>query len=236
MTRVSVMLCCYNGERAVQRALDSLLRQTLPTDRYETVFVNDGSTDATERVIEPYRRASSFRYLNHASNQGLTASCNHALREAQGEYVVRLDADDTFEPTILEEMCLLLDRGLTDFVSCDRFEWLADQRELRDVHIEPFDLFRLIAIGTMMRRSLVLEVGGYRQVFWEEYDLYLRYLLRSGQSPVHLPRALLTYTIHEGSLTADPLARQSGWEELQRLWPHGVLSRFGRVPVGEMAS
>lgn len=239
MRRVSVILCCYDEGDTVGRALESVYRQTLPTDRYEVLFINDGSRDASERVALTFSSHANFRYLAHGANRGLADSCNHGLGEAVGDYVIRLDADDRFEPTILEEMCAPLDRDETDFVYCDRREWVRSRQETRDVRLERFNLFHLLAIGTMMRRDLMLDIGGYRRLFWEEYDLYLRYLLKSSRPPYRIPRPLFTYTIREGSLTSNLDAISRGWEELKRLWPSSVLERFGRLPerpAGERAT
>lgn len=226
MTDVSVIVCCYNGAAFVSRALDSLYGQTLPQDRYEVVFVDDGSTDGTEEQVAPFRGHANFRYLANETNRGLVSSCNRGLREAAGPYVIRLDADDLFAPSILEEMLAPISRGTTDFVYCDRIEELFEEGRRRYVSLAEFNPFDLIAIGTMMRRDLMLEVGGYREVFWEEYDLYLRYLQTSDKPPYHIAKPLLTYSIRAGSLCADGDKARAGWREFRRLWPAAKLGRF----------
>lgn len=232
MRKVSVALCCFNGANFVLNAMESLYRQTLPLEQYEVIFVNDGSTDETEEIALGFQRYPNLRYFKNPSNLGLAQSCNRGIREAQGEYLIRLDADDTFEPTILEELCEPLDRGITDLVSCDRWERIFRSDQIRLVRLKPLDLYDLIAIGTLMRRDLLLEIGGYRDLFLEEVDLYLRYLLKSGRPLVHIPKPLLTYYVQrEGSLTADPVRVQKGWQELHQIWPQPVLERFGQLPV-----
>ena len=57
MNRVSVVLCSYNNASFVTETLESVYRQSLPLDRYEFIFVDDGSTDDTERVVQPYLRS-----------------------------------------------------------------------------------------------------------------------------------------------------------------------------------
>lgn len=228
---ISVIMCCYNDAIFVVRALDSIYGQTISPERYEVIFINDGSSDETEEIVFPFRKHSNFRYLKNDLNIGLSRSCNRGLKEAQGEYIIRLDADDFFEATILAEMCLPLDQGETDFVYCDRYEILADCNERRYVSLEDFNIFNLIAIGTMMRRRNVQDIGGYRNVFWEEYDLYIRYLLKSDKPPYYIPRPLFNYSIRRGAMTADAVKVKEGWEELSRLWPQNTLQRFGRLPA-----
>lgn len=229
MTDVSVIVCCYNGAPFVTRALESLYRQSLPLDQYEVVLVDDGSTDGTGDIIQAFRGNPNFRYLRNEQNKGLVWSCNRGLREAIGSYVIRLDADDIFAPTILEEMRVPLSQGITDFVYCDRLEQIAGRNEAQYVRVEEFNLFDLIAIGTMMRRHMVIEVGGYRDLFWEEYDLYLRYLQGSQKQPYYIAKPLLTYTIREGSLCADVEKARAGWQEFSRFWPKTSLGRFNQA-------
>ncbi len=226
---ISVVVCCHNDGRFLPDALDSLYQQTLAPERYEVILIDDGSTDQTQDVAARYRHHGNFRSITQ-SNQGLPAACNRGLREARGAYVIRLDADDRFEPDILATMQPLLDDGSTDFVYSDRYEQvLGGPRQY--VSTAPFSLFKLIAIGTMMRRTLLLRVGGYRELFWEEFDLYARYLSATPKPARHVARPLLTYSVKRpGSLMSDADARQKGCEELKRLWPAHLWERFGPMP------
>lgn len=231
MREVSVIMCCYNDGAWLGRALDSVYRQSMPPDRYEVILVNDGSVDDTEEMALPYRHHSNFRYVKNEINHGLVKSCNRALDLARGKYIIRLDADDTFEPTILEEMWKPLERDETDFVYCDRCEILEDQNETRYVRVAEFNVFSLIAIGTMLRRQLVQEIGGYREVFWEEYDLYIRYLLKSDKPPYYIPRPLVNYSIRKGSMTSDAAKTREGWEHFLQSWPPSIVRQFGKPPA-----
>lgn len=223
---VSVLICTYNSAGTLPAALRSLEAQTLARERFEVLVVDDGSGDATEEAVG----TSRVRYLRNTSNLGLPASCNRGLEEATGEYFIRLDADDRFEPGILAAMLPWLEAGVTDFVSCDRYEIETMTGARREVRIEGFDIYKLIAIGVMMRRDLLREIGGYQSLFWEEYDLFIRYLLKSGKAPHHLNKPLLTQTLHPGSMTANPERVWAGWKEFMSRWSIEEAERFGRLP------
>lgn len=225
--KATVLIACRNGADFVAQALESVYAQTLALAEYEIVFVNDGSADATEKAIGPYRHRPNFRYLANPTSAGLARACNQGLEASRAPYVVRLDADDTFDPPLLEEMCGPMDRGITDFVSCDRREKNLLTGKVQTVTIQPFNLFHLIAIGTLLRRELLLKIGGWRDLFLEEYDLYLRYLSESPFPPCHVPKALLTYAIRSGSMTSDSAHVREGWQELRALWPQELLQRMG---------
>lgn len=231
MIQVSVVLCCYNGGPTVGAALESAFRQTMPPGRHEVVFVDDGSSDDTETVARAFERHTGFRYLRNAANMGLVTSANRGIQEARGALVVRLDADDTLAPDALVELSAPLERGGTDLVYSDRYEVAEGAGQRTRITMEGFNLFDLVACGTMMRRDLILEVGGYRPLFWEEYDLYMRYLIRSGRPAHHVPQPLYSYSIHQASMTADAGRVRAGWDELLRAWPLETLERYGRLPA-----
>jgi glycosyltransferase involved in cell wall biosynthesis len=230
MSLVSILLCCYNDGAYVERALESAYAQTGPADQREVVFVNDGSTDATHEIATAWTARPGFRYFRHDRNLGLPAACNRGLQEARGDYLIRLDADDLFDPRLLSELTPPMDRDEADLVYSDRVEvWPAEGRS-QTIRLDPFRVDALIAVGVLMRRRLLLELGGWRDLFWEEYDLYLRYLGLSVKPPRRIAQPLVTYIKRAGSMTADGERVQRGWEQLMRAWPPEVLERFGCSP------
>ena len=97
--KVSVILCAYNEEKYISKAIESILNQTL-TD-FELIIVNDGSTDNTLNIINSFKD-NRIRLINQ-ENIGLGASRNKAMKIASGEYVTFLDADDWFSSNALKE-------------------------------------------------------------------------------------------------------------------------------------
>lgn len=96
--KVSVILCVYNEEKFIGKAIDSILNQTL--DDFELIIINDGSTDNTLDIIKSYDD-ERIKLINQA-NIGLGASRNKAMEKASGEYVAFLDGDDWFSEDALE--------------------------------------------------------------------------------------------------------------------------------------
>jgi glycosyltransferase involved in cell wall biosynthesis len=228
---ISVVICAYNAARTLPRALKSACRQTLGRG-YEILVINDGSEDATEAVIAPYLHAvPNLRYLANSRNRGLVDSCNRALAAARGRYFIRLDADDQLSSLALECLVAPLRADETDFSYGDRVEVDEEHGVVRVKRLGGrLDLFQLTAAGTLMRRDLMLRVGGYREFFWEEFDLYIRYLTASGRPPVHIPRVLYHYHLHPDNMTRDKEATRRGWLQLKKQWGFNVLSKYGRLP------
>ena len=228
MTSVSVVVCAYNSADTLGAALDSALTQSLPSQDYEVLLVDDGSTDRTRELAAGYQQEwSNLQSLRFPANRGLAAACNHGLEFAQGRYFIRLDADDTFHRDILTSCVTSLEQGEADMVYCDRYEVAQPEGTRRLVRVEPFNLFELIACGTMLRTDVLREIGGYHSLFWEEYDLFLRYLQHSQRPPVRIPRPLYYYSRHADGMTADRPRVRQGWEELKQIWGEDVLRKFG---------
>jgi len=96
MPSITVVIPTYNNAPYLASAIDSILAQGF-TD-YEIVVVDDGSTDATPEVLEPYKQR--IRY-HHQRNQGLAVARNVGLALAAGEFVTYLDGDDMMLPSNL---------------------------------------------------------------------------------------------------------------------------------------
>lgn len=102
MPLVSVVMPVYNAERWLPRSLDGVLSQTLGD--LELIAVDDASTDGSLAVLERWAtRDPRVRVLHHENNLFAGAARNDGLAAARGEYVLFLDSDDEFEPTLLEE-------------------------------------------------------------------------------------------------------------------------------------
>lgn len=94
---ISVIIPLYNKERQIGAALESVLQQSY-TD-YEIFVVDDGSTDGSAAVVEGF--AGARLHLIRQENGGVSAARNRGIREAKGEYIAFLDADDLWEPDFL---------------------------------------------------------------------------------------------------------------------------------------
>lgn len=206
-------MATYNQDQFIEQSLDSALSQTYSQDGYEILVVNDGSTDSTPEILRKYERR--IRVI-HQQNKGLSASCNIGIQEARGTYFVRLDSDDVMDPDTLTAQARTLDSDKTIVgVSSDRYVFSEDSRQL--VTLSGSDLFEMVACGVMLRTNQLRKIGGYRRVFWEEYDLYLR-LLDFGRF-AHIPRPLYYYRRHQNNMTNLASVRKRGWLEIVEL--HG---------------
>lgn len=187
--RVSVLLPCRDAAVHLPEAMASIRAQTFHD--FEVLAVDDGSSDATFGLLRAWAVDDPRVRVLATHGRGLVPALASGLAAARGSLIARMDADDVAEPNRLVEQVSLLDRE-TSLAACGtgveyfppemvrdgtrRYQdWLnsiATPDEIsRDVFIEcP------IAHPTLMiRRSVILAVGGYRELGWpEDYDLILR--------------------------------------------------------------
>lgn len=104
MTRLTVVIPCYNHGHFLAEAIQSVLDQDY--DDLETIVINDGSTDKTAEVAASYAPRVIHIYQ---PNQGVAAARNTGLDAATGEYVYILDADDVLLPGALRRLAVYLD-------------------------------------------------------------------------------------------------------------------------------
>ena len=139
MKKVSIIIPVYNASAFIKNCIDSVRSQTM-TEGVECILVDDCSTDNTldniQSLIENetltlrngikdayetlrYEDHSSnvtFRLLCQERNQGPSAARNRGIREAKGEYVFFLDADDTITPDCIELLYELAKQHDADYV------------------------------------------------------------------------------------------------------------------------
>lgn len=109
---VSVVMPIYNAAEYLSDAIDSVLRQTMK--EIELICIDDGSTDGSFDVIKAKQAEDKRIRIVTENNAGPSVARNKGLVRARGEYVIFLDADDFFEPTLLERLYNLAVRKKLD--------------------------------------------------------------------------------------------------------------------------
>ncbi|HEY2746450.1 MAG TPA: glycosyltransferase family 2 protein [Polyangia bacterium] len=116
--RVSVIMPCYNEQRHVERALESLFGGSFPADDMEMIAVDGRSGDGTRAILE--RLAWQDRRLRIVDNpaQATPAALNRGIAAARGEIIVRADAHTVYPRDYVEVLVRALERDGADLVGC----------------------------------------------------------------------------------------------------------------------
>lgn len=112
--QVSVIIPVYNAEKYIQQCINSVLAQTYTN--YEIIIIDDGSTDSSGKICDDYAKEYSRIRVLHKENEGLICARRDGIREAKGQYISFVDADDWVESDFLETLAETMYREAADIV------------------------------------------------------------------------------------------------------------------------
>ena len=238
--QTSVIITAYNYERYVRECIESCLAQEAPHGGYEVLLVDDGSTDHTEEIARSFE--PNIRVIAQ-ENFGVEQAANVGLREARGEFVVRVDADDRLNPSYLRAMAPALLGTIAAFAYPEYETIDADSQPIDAVALPDFDPAEIrergdfLATGTLYRKTSLMRVGLYNEGVTncglENYELILR-MLAAGMTGYCVHANLFGYRLHGANMTAtrrqsiieygEKLARDLGLDQYRanRFHPSGL--------------
>lgn len=114
---VSVCVPVYNAAKYLPRCLDSLISQTLTN--IEIVCVNDGSTDNSSNILDSYAKKYKNIKIINQTNAGLGGARNAGIKNATGEYVGFVDADDYVNENMFKILYNLAKQNKSDIAMCN---------------------------------------------------------------------------------------------------------------------
>lgn len=193
---VSVIVIFFNASDFLLEALESVLAQTY--EHWELILVDDGSTDGSSEIARNFASVDTGRikYLEHEGHQnlGMSAARNRGIREAKGEYVAFLDADDYWLPDKLAVQTRILDSqpeaGMCYGSTKYWFSWTGRQEDRsRDyipaLRVQAHTLFQpplLLLLflqgkaevpctcAILVRRTIMETIGGFEDYFRGMYE------------------------------------------------------------------
>lgn len=216
---VSVVMAVYNTQRYLGQAVESILTQSF-TD-FEFVIIDDGSTDRSLKILQRYAAKDCRIRLISRENQGIPKTRNELLSYARGEFIAVMDSDDVAMRDRLAHQVDFL-RTHPQVVCVGGYQdWIDEAGRVLKHHWEPetndeiqqYLLWGWTCINhpsAMMRRSAVMQVGGYDNSLALGEDLDLWFRLGEMGELANLPETVLHYRQHGRSISE---ARQK--EQLQ---------------------
>ena len=217
---ISVILPVYNAEKFLNESINSILEQTYT--HFELIIVNDGSTDTSQSIIDHYSDPR-IRKINHTQNKGLVASLNEAINNAEGDFIVRMDADDiAFKDRVQKQVQYLLDHPAIDIVGTHAvfFEtntqspmanWELDLNTITPSSIkkaltwENCMIHPSICMRSEIAKSLLYNE---HQKNYEDYDLWLR-ATANNINIAKIDESLLYYRVQPNSITQSSIRKEN---------------------------
>jgi len=199
MSKVSVIIPCYNHGEFLDEAVNSVLGQTLQD--FEIIIVNDGSTDSTTiNKINAYDN-SLIKVIN-IENSGVSTARNIGIENAKSPYILTLDADDKIGNNYCKKGVEVLDNNLSvGIVYCQagNFGKKEGKWDLPEFSMERMLSANIIFSASFFRKADWKKVGGYNTNMvhgLEDYDFWLS-ILSLGRKVCQIPEIMFYYRMHK---------------------------------------
>lgn len=241
MIKVSVLLATKNGEKYIENAINSILKQTFSD--FELVVCDDGSTDKTLKIVHDFMQSDSRIKLINNSGSGLSAALNCGLRSCKGKYVARMDDDDfSLKDRLLEQYRFLEGHPQISLVGSNIN--LFDDKGKYGTRLLPKEpdknsVWRgstFVHPAVMFRKSDIESIGGYEDskdtLRIEDYDCWCR-LYSCGFKGVNVQQPLLEYREDIQSFKKRDISRRirlvrcmNKWRKVLNIPTYGVVFEF----------
>lgn len=230
---LSIILLNYNYAQYLPDALHSILSQTFKD--FEVIIVNDGSTDSSLEVIQPFLEKYPFIQLVHnAENVGIVQSIHKGLENARGTYFYPFASDDVLMPDFLEKNIHYL-RQSGAGLSCSEYAYFYDNcpekiKTLRLIHenkpfeITPNQLQRMIkkkkfwipGNTCLFKIDLFKNCRGFNESFHSHTDWFLALQIGFQYGIVYIPETIAAMRKHPSSYSVtQSLNRQiESWQNM----------------------
>lgn len=187
--KISVIMACYNCEKTVEKAIDSILAQTYKN--WVMICCDDGSQDSTMEILQRYKEKypDKFVIIQNDGNKMLPYSLNHCLEYVETDLVARMDADDWSLPERFEKQVEylkshpeidLVGTGVTVFDGEQKIASIIKVPEPTKKTMLKMNAFSHATIMTYKR--VYDELGGYsldpKVIRVEDVDLWCRFLAK----------------------------------------------------------
>jgi glycosyltransferase involved in cell wall biosynthesis len=203
---VSAIIPCFNAETTIERAILSVVSQTIPVS--EIIVVNDGSTDNSGRILEGLKLKHQQLKVIHQDNKGVSYARNIAIQAALGDYILTLDADDYFDPSFVEKALIKFSEDSSyGGIMCGYVRIVKDKKV--KPYIPPMVSFSscLLSNGVLscllFKKEVVITAGAYDTDMskgYEDWDLNIR-ILKLGYTFGVVKEVLFNYSDIKGSRT-----------------------------------
>ena len=229
---VSIIIPVYNTGRYLKEAVDSAVNQIYKNK--EIIVVDDGSTDNTKKVVEPYLNSGKMKYI-YQENKGVAGARNTGIKAAKGEFIAFLDSDDIFLPDKIEKQVEILKNAPDfDIVCCVTGHFFDDDKEnirtfknkpITDDQLKNLSKGNFININTaLVRRGIVEKILFDENLRTsEDWDFWIRVHL-SGHKFLFHDDVLVLTRIRKDSL-------QSNFVLQKKNDIHVLKKNFEKVPL-----
>lgn len=235
MKKVSIVIPLYNTEQYVQATLDSALAQTYPN--IEILIVDDGSTDRGVKICQSF--SDPRITIIQQKNRGLSGARNTGIRQATGDYIAFLDADDLWLPEKTQKHVSHLENNPDVGASFSYSRFIDEQSRPLGLYqfskikdITPLDILCRTPIGNgsaaVFRKEVFEDIrfsaeleNGLEDCYFDEnfresqdVECWMRVVLNTPWKMEGIPETLTLYRVNSQGISANVTKKLEAWDRL----------------------
>lgn len=204
---VSVVIPCYNDKEYIAETLQSIRQQTFQD--VEIIIVDDGSNQATKELLITLV-SDKVRVITQ-ENKGLSAARNIGFKEANGEFVLTIDSDDTVDPTFLEKALVILNKNKSIGAVSSHVSIFENDHQFIAIHtpnggrVKDFLFDNNSVSFALIRKQAWQEIGGYDEKMrngFEDWEFWIA-ITKKGWEIAMIEQLLFNYRQKPVSMSKD---------------------------------
>lgn len=210
---ISLIVPIYNVEKFLPGCIESIMGQTY--ENIEIILVDDGSPDSCPQICDEYAGKDARIRVIHQKNKGLSGARNTGIENAQGEYLIFVDSDDTVEPTMVEDLYTYATENDCAIVACGRNYVFEDGQVICKITDEKSKVYNFEDAMHEMNTFTLFDMSAWAKIYKKELfesirfpegklseDYYIAYkLFDMAQSIGYVAKPLYNYLQRQSSIS-----------------------------------
>ena len=198
---ISIIIVNNNREKYLERCLRSCIDQIVFNKTFEIIFVDDGSTDDSLKIVKKF--SSSVRIFNIKKNIGISKASNFAISKSRGDFFIRVDSDDFINKHCINTMAEIIKHNEKEyaFICCDHYR--VDEFGFKEevIRLNTLKKIKNHGAGILFNKKIFIKYGGYNTKIKEAEDYEIITKITKKEKFYYLPIPFYRYYIHKNNIS-----------------------------------
>lgn len=205
---ISIVINCYNGEKYLEKSLESIKNQTY--QNWEVIFWDVSTSDQCFKIFNKFQE-KRFKYFNEGKKKNLYHSRNEAIEKTSGEILSFLDCDDWWLPDKLEKQIFYFKDNSISLVYSNYYEYNQKNKKIKKIPsrkiLSGYICEKIISdyhigiLTTLIRKETFKKLGGYNNYFHIIGDFEFNIRLSQSYKIKGIKDCLAFYRVHNDNIS-----------------------------------
>ena len=213
--KISIIITNYNYGKFISACLKSCFNQSFSKKDYEVILIDDCSNDQSKYKIKKFEHRKNFKFIQNKKNLGVAASANIGIKNSNGKYFVRVDADDFVGRNYIKFLYKYIKNHPKLLgVSCNYFYFFNNKKNIKRIKY----VTNPISCAVMYDKHKLINLGIYNNKFKHREEEELRKRIGNKYIIKNINKYLYYYRMHEKNKTKQKKKMQIFKKKLIKLY------------------